>query len=121
MEDGRVGHAELAIGDTVLMPAEEFPEIGHTAAAGGATIRVEVSDVDDSVARAVERGAGLLRPVRDSGQGRGGAIPVDDLDAALNRVRERGGRAGEVERRPYGHSADCVGNQGIEFRLWQQT
>src|SRR5207248_298321 len=45
---------------------------------------------------------------------------VDDLDAALARVREQGGRVGEVENHPYGRSADCTDNQGIEFWLLQE-
>jgi hypothetical protein len=43
MSDGKIGHAELGIGDSVLI-AEEHPEIGHVAAtSGGASIWVEVS------------------------------------------------------------------------------
>ena len=41
MSDGRIGHAELAIGDSVLMLAEEFEEIGHVAGPG-ASVRSEV-------------------------------------------------------------------------------
>jgi uncharacterized glyoxalase superfamily protein PhnB len=74
MEDGRIGHAELGIGDTVLMLAEEHPEIGHIAAAGGASIRVEVSDVDGAMERALARGAELLRAVTTSPYGRGGSF-----------------------------------------------
>jgi uncharacterized glyoxalase superfamily protein PhnB len=203
MDDGRIGHAELAIGDAVLMLAEEYPEIGHVAPReGGASVRVEVPDPDGSVARAVELGATLIRAVSDSPYGRGGSfrdpfgqrwlvsqaapkpqpkpgeamyftfqVPeaepaktfygavlgwqftpgsvsdawgfsgpglegglwagdrqvgwklmyaVDDLAAALTRVREQGGRAGEVERHPYGTTADCADNQGIEFWLWER-
>ncbi|TVT27979.1 glyoxalase, partial [Amycolatopsis rhizosphaerae] len=74
MPDGTIGHAELAIGDAVLMLADEAPEIGHRAAPAGASIRIELSDVDDAVARAVARGAEVLRPVQDSGYGRSGAL-----------------------------------------------
>jgi uncharacterized glyoxalase superfamily protein PhnB len=75
MPDGKIGHAELAIGDSVLMLAEEHPEIGHvTATAGGASIRVEVPDVDRAVDRAVELGAELIRPVTASPYGRGGSF-----------------------------------------------
>ncbi|MGW4064695.1 VOC family protein [Amycolatopsis sp. NPDC004747] len=207
MDDGRVGHAELAIGDAVLMLAEEYPEIGHVAPReGGASVRVEVPDVDVSVARALELGATLIREVTDSPYGRGGSfrdpfgqrwlvsqaatpaagprparhgeamyftfqVPeaspakafygavlgwqftpgsttdawgfsgpglegglwagdrqvgwklmyaVDDLASALVRVREQGGQAGEVETHPYGTTADCTDNQGIEFWLWEK-
>ena len=206
MDDGRIGHAELAIGDAVLMLAEEYPEIGHVAPqAGGASVRVEVPDADVSVTRALELGATLIRAVSDSPYGRGGSfrdpfgqrwlvsqatpkpappaakpgeamyftfqvpeaepaksfygavlgweftpgsVPdawsfsgpglegglwagdrqvgwklmyaVDDLAAARARVTEQGGRAGEVENHPYGNTADCTDNQGIEFWLWER-
>ena len=44
---------------------------------------------------------------------------VDDLAAALERVRAAGGQAGEPERRAFGLSAECTDNQGVTFRLWQ--
>jgi uncharacterized glyoxalase superfamily protein PhnB/catechol 2,3-dioxygenase-like lactoylglutathione lyase family enzyme len=44
---------------------------------------------------------------------------VDDIAAALDRVRAAGGRAGEPERRPFGLLAACVDDQGATFRLWQ--
>ena len=43
---------------------------------------------------------------------------VDDLPSALE--RRLGGQAGEPESQPYGITAECVDNQGIEFWLWQQ-
>lgn len=207
MDDGRVGHAELAIGDSVLMLAEEFPEIGHTTApSGGPAIRVEVGDVDSAVERALARGAHLQGQVRDEGHGRHGNVidpfgqrwlvsqasgraegdasvrhgqggyftftapddeaaktfygavfgwqfapgraertwsaegpglvgsgicggqsyagwkvmyAVDDLAAALARVRSHGGRAGDPQTQPYGVIADCADNQGVEFWLWE--
>jgi uncharacterized glyoxalase superfamily protein PhnB len=44
---------------------------------------------------------------------------VDDIGAAVERVRAAGGRADEPERKPYGLLADCEDNQGATFRLWQ--
>jgi uncharacterized glyoxalase superfamily protein PhnB len=44
---------------------------------------------------------------------------VDDIAAAVGRVRAAGGRADEPERRPYGLLAECVDDQGATFRLWQ--
>ncbi|MFJ7210986.1 VOC family protein [Amycolatopsis sp. NPDC098790] len=203
MDDGRVGHAELGIGDSVLMLAEEFPELGNVVAPeGGPLVRVEVPDPRASAQRAVELGAELLRPVEDRGYGLAGSIKdpygqrwlvsqaaparparpgsamyftfqvpeaepaksfygavlgweftpgsvsdawgfsgpglegglwagdrqvgwklmyaVEDLESALTRVREQGGRAGEVENHPYGTTADCTDNQGIEFWLWER-
>jgi uncharacterized glyoxalase superfamily protein PhnB len=44
---------------------------------------------------------------------------VDDLAAAVERVRAAGGHADEPERKPYGLLAECVDDQGTTFRLWQ--
>lgn len=66
---GRVGHAELALGDSMLMLADEHPEIGvvgpRTIGGTPVTIAVYVEDVDATVTRAVESGATVLRPVDD--------------------------------------------------------
>ncbi|MET1073710.1 MAG: VOC family protein [Umezawaea sp.] len=75
MDDGRVGHAELVFGESVVMLSEEFPEVGHLAPTGAhPSYRLEVADVDRTVERALERGAELLRPVADSPHGRGGTV-----------------------------------------------
>ncbi|RTL67260.1 MAG: glyoxalase [Pseudonocardiaceae bacterium] len=77
MPDGRIGHAEVAIGDSVLMLAEQFPEMGIVAPREGespASMRLEVPDPDAVVDRAVELGARLERPVSDSPYGRGGVV-----------------------------------------------
>ena len=44
---------------------------------------------------------------------------VDDIAAAVERVRAAGGRAGEPERRRFGLFTECVDDQGATFRLWQ--
>ena len=44
---------------------------------------------------------------------------VDDIAAAVERVRAAGGRADEPGRRPFGLTAECTDNQGTVFRLWQ--
>jgi predicted enzyme related to lactoylglutathione lyase len=44
---------------------------------------------------------------------------VDDIAAAVERVRAAGGRADEPDRRPYGLLAECADDQGTRFRLWQ--
>lgn len=44
---------------------------------------------------------------------------VDDIAAAVERVRAAGGRAGEPVRAPFGLTADCADDQGATFRLWQ--
>jgi uncharacterized glyoxalase superfamily protein PhnB len=78
MPDGRIGHAELRIGDTALMLAGEFPEEGHRSPLdlGGSTvgIQVYVPDSDATYALAVERGATALRPIAENYGARGGTI-----------------------------------------------
>jgi uncharacterized glyoxalase superfamily protein PhnB len=46
---------------------------------------------------------------------------VDDIAAAVERVRAAGGRADEPTRRRFGLSTECVDDQGVTFRLWQPT
>jgi uncharacterized glyoxalase superfamily protein PhnB/catechol 2,3-dioxygenase-like lactoylglutathione lyase family enzyme len=46
---------------------------------------------------------------------------VDDIAAAVERVRAAGGRADEPARQPYGLLSECVDDQGTTFRLWQPS
>ena len=60
MDDGRIGHAELAIGNGVLYLADEYPEIGLKAPAPQATsvsLMLHVADTDATLERARQRGA----------------------------------------------------------------
>jgi len=67
--DGRIGHAELQLGDSVIMLADEYPEMGVRSprSIGGTpvTISVYVEDVDAVFNRAVAAGAKTLRAVED--------------------------------------------------------
>ncbi|HZR15632.1 MAG TPA: VOC family protein [Acidimicrobiia bacterium] len=67
--DGRIGHAELTIGDSVLMLSDEYPEMeirGPKSIGGTAvTLSIYVEHVDDVVARAVKGGAKVRRDVQD--------------------------------------------------------
>jgi PhnB protein len=66
---GKVGHAELQIGDSVVMLADEFPEMGAVSpkTVGGTpvTLGMYVEDVDKTFDAAVQAGAKALRPVED--------------------------------------------------------
>lgn len=44
---------------------------------------------------------------------------VDDIRAAVSRVRDAGGTAGQVDNKPYGLLAECEDDQGAHFQLWQ--
>jgi PhnB protein len=67
--DGRIGHAEIRIGDSHLMLADEFPEmnIRGPQSLGGTSVMLllYVEDVDSAAARAVAAGAKVVRPVQD--------------------------------------------------------
>jgi len=67
--DGRIGHAELQLGDSVIMLADEYPDIGIRSpkAFGGSpvTLSVYVEDVDAVFDRAIAAGAKSLRPVKN--------------------------------------------------------
>ena len=66
---GRIGHAELEIGDSVVMLADENPEMNARGpkAFGGSpvSLMVYVEDVDGVFGRALEAGAKELRPVEN--------------------------------------------------------
>lgn len=67
--DGRIGHAELQMGDSRIMLADEFPEMGARSpmSLGGTPVSVllYVEDVDEVTRRALAAGAKMLRPVKD--------------------------------------------------------
>ena len=69
---GKVGHAELQIGDSRFMLADENPQMsvpGHGSAtrlgASPVSLYLYVPDVDRVIDRAVKAGAKVLKPVQD--------------------------------------------------------
>ena len=77
--NGKIGHAEIAIGDSVVMLADEHPEMGARGprSVGGTpvTLHVYVEDVDQVFERAVGAGAKELQAVEDKFYGdRGGSF-----------------------------------------------
>lgn len=67
--DGKIGHAELEIGGSMIMLADPFPDAGAPtpSALGGSpvTLMVYVADVDDVFARALKAGAKEIAPLQD--------------------------------------------------------
>jgi PhnB protein len=65
----KIGHAELEIGDSVVMLSDEYPDMGILGpkALGGTpvTINVYVEDVDAAFERAINAGAKSQRPVEN--------------------------------------------------------
>jgi uncharacterized glyoxalase superfamily protein PhnB len=206
MPDGSIGHAELTVGDAVLMLSEGSPQVPVQPPSGGPvshSVHARVEDVDATVARARAAGATVEREPGDQPYGRVAVIVdpfghrwmlnapppgatrtrpgdvayvtmvvadgeratafygavlgwqfapgsgpgrwavedarpgiglwadpgqprevqlcyrVADVAAAADRVREHGGQAGAVDRKPYGLLVDCVDDAGARFQLWQ--
>jgi PhnB protein len=67
--DGRIGHAEIQIGDSRIMMADESPERSFLSpqSRGGSSVslRIYTQDCDAMVARALSAGATLTRPLQD--------------------------------------------------------
>lgn len=67
--DGRVGHAELRIGDSIIMLADEHPEMDARGprSVGGTPVSLllYVEDVDNRFHKALAAGAVQKRPVKD--------------------------------------------------------
>jgi PhnB protein len=66
---GKIGHAELRIGDSIVMLADEFPEMGARSpqSIGGSpmSLLLYVEHVDQVFERAVKEGATVDRPVQN--------------------------------------------------------
>lgn len=66
---GRIGHAEIRIGDSVIMLADEHHEMGYRGprALGGSSVSIllYLPDVDTVFQRAISAGGKSLRPVAD--------------------------------------------------------
>jgi PhnB protein len=67
--DGRVGHAELKIGDSIIMLADENPQMGAISATtignSPVSLYVYLPDVDRVVEKAQAEGAKIVKPVQD--------------------------------------------------------
>lgn len=69
MDGGKVGHAELRIGDTIIMLADEVPDMNYLGpqSLGGSsvTLMIHVDNADDVFKQAVDAGATVDRPLAD--------------------------------------------------------
>ena len=105
MPDGKVGHAEMQLGNSRFMLSDEMPQMGYSSpqTLGGTpfTLLVYSEDVDAAVEEAVSAGAEVLRPLQNQ--------PWGDRTATL--------------KDPYGHQwmmathVEDVSNQELERRM----
>jgi PhnB protein len=77
--NGLIGHAELRIGDSLIMLSDENPQWGtkgpHTLGGSATSLHVYVENVDAVVQKAVDEGAQINRPVKDQFYGdRSGSV-----------------------------------------------
>jgi PhnB protein len=67
--DGKIGHAEIKIGDSPIMLADEFPEMNSigpkTLGGTSVSLLIYVEDVDTVFKTAIEAGAQEQRPVEN--------------------------------------------------------
>ena len=64
-DDGKIGHAELMIGDSKLMIGDKSPEEANETNPSGIAIHLYVEDVDAVVAKSLHHGATLLRDIEN--------------------------------------------------------
>ena len=67
--DGKIGHAEIKIGDSPIMLADEHPDLGHVGpqTLGGTSvgIMIYVDDVDTMFKKAISGGGQEIKPLQD--------------------------------------------------------
>jgi PhnB protein len=67
--EGRIGHAEIRIGDSAIMLADEYPEMGYrspqTLGGAGVSLMVYVDRVDETFKQALANGAKELQPLKN--------------------------------------------------------
>jgi predicted enzyme related to lactoylglutathione lyase len=96
MDDGRIGHAELAIGNGVLYLADEYPELGLKAPqpqAVSVSLVLQVADTDAALERARDHGAQIQREVYENYGSRNATV----IDPFGHRWMLSGPVAGAVE------------------------
>jgi PhnB protein len=101
---GKIGHAEIAIGDSRIMLADEYPDMNFRSpqSIGGSPVHLHlyVENVDSTVNQAVGAGAKVLKPVADQFYGdRSGSLedPFGHVWHVATRIEDLS--AQEIEKR----------------------
>ena len=114
---GRIGHAEIRIGDSVIMLADEHPDAGYRGprSLGGSAVSIMLylADVDAVFARALAAGARAQRSVADQFYGdRSGTLedPFGHVWTVATHVEDVAPE--EIERRMAAMKASAAGATG---------
>lgn len=109
----KIAHAEIRIGDSILMLSDEWPEMGALSprSRGGCTagLMIYVEDADGAFDRAVAAGATADRPVQDQFYGdRSGTVtdPFGHRWTLATHVEDLSDE--EIQRRMANHSAETA-------------
>jgi len=114
---GKIGHAEIKIGDSPIMLADEFPEMGHkspkTLGGSPVSIMIYVEDVDTVFARAITAGGTEQRPVKDQFYGDRSGTLEDPFGHVWHvATHKEDVPAEEMARRASAHTAAATGGGG---------
>jgi len=112
--DGKVGHAEIKVGDSPIMLADEYPQMGYngpqTIGGSPVSLMIYVEDVDTVFNRAVEAGATVKEPVQDKFYGDRSGTVVDPFGHIWHLATHKEDVSmDEMERRAKAHSAAASG------------
>jgi PhnB protein len=114
--EGKIGHAEIKIGDSPIMLADEFPEMGYKSpqSLGGSpvSLMIYVADVDTVFKQAIAAGGKEQRPVKDQFYGDRSGTLEDPFGHVWHvATHKEDVSPEEMERRMKTHTAASGGGQ----------
>jgi len=113
---GKIGHAEIKIGDSPIMLADEFPEMGYksptTLGGSPVSIMIYVEDVDTVFKQAIAAGGKEQRPVKDQFYGDRSGTLEDPFGHVWHvATHKEDVSAEEMEQRASAHAAAATGGE----------
>jgi uncharacterized glyoxalase superfamily protein PhnB len=119
--DGKITHAELRIGNSMLLLCDEFPDwsvLSPQSLGGSAvTIHMYLENVDSAFERAVSAGCTVLMPLADQFWGDRYGIVIDPFGhrwSLATHIQDRS--AAELKRDGQAAFAEISGNPGLSER-----
>ncbi len=117
--DDRQSDADLARQGDVVYASLWVPDVGRAAAFYGAALGWTYGQEDSERSRDVVGAAPHIGMWQThEAHTLFLCYGVNDIDAAVDRVRDGGGQAGAPTREPYGVVSNCVDDQGVAFALY---